>query len=214
MSYGDTGAPENTYVRLGNEAVQERLGQFKIPFTLRKYAGAAHTWDTAKRGFTDWLTTALPLLNDPARQTQAPPATFSYSTIDTTYQVYGWSVEIKRKALEFSALEVTSPQAFSVIGSGAATVLTPPLTYANAVYKATMSGGAHNGATTIYLRTDASGRAVIPVALGPENAAQQFTLEANAGNATPGPDAATVPFTTRGDSRFYTAKVEIEYHSL
>lgn len=210
MSHGDTGSPENTYIRLGTEAVEARLVQFKIPYVVKKYTAASHTWATARRGFTDWLPDAVALLTDPARQSQANPASFSYTTIDTNYQVYGWNVGMARTKVEFSSLEVTDPNTFSMIGSGTATVMTAPLPQINAIYKVTLTGGSSGATKTIYIRTDSSGRAVIPVVLGPANPYQQYTAEADAGSTAAGPDAASVPFTVRGTgSRFYVVKVAL-----
>lgn len=213
ISHGDTGNPENGYIRLGAEAIEARLNLFNIPFAIRRYTGG-HTWATAKRGFNDWLPGAMAFMTDPARQTQAPPAAFSYSTIADIYQVFGWNVNVTRSALEFSTLEVADRNSFALIGSGNAVVRTAPLVQADTVYKVALTGGSPSATKTIYVRTDAIGRAVIPVTLGPANTAQQFTTEADGGSIAEGPDAASVPFTTRGTrSRFYTVKVTLTPYS-
>lgn len=210
ISYGDSGSPENTYIRLGGEAVQRRLKQFNIPYELRVYPGAAHTWATAKRALGDWLPGALAFMNGQTPRTQLAPNSFSYSTIDSRYEAFGWKVNVSRSALEFSALEVMDPLNFSLIGSGTAVVQTAAVLMPNKIYRTKIEGGARKSSETIFVQTDQAGRAVVPINLGPANSYQQFTSLSDGGSTGEGPDSDNVPFTTRGTgSRFYTVKATL-----
>ena len=157
ISYGDTGAPESTYIKPGALAVRARLDLFKIPYALKEYPGLGH--NGARQMLIDWLADAVPFLTDASKHTQLKPSSFSYSTIDPNYAVYGWNVGVTRANLEFSALEVADQTNFSYIGSGTATVQTAPLPLADAIYKVTLTGGESEATKTIYVKTDAAGRA-------------------------------------------------------
>lgn len=111
-------------------------------------------------------------------QDNGSPQSFVFASLKETYERFEWSVSIQRPALEFSALEVVSPNRFSIGGSGTATVLTAPLYKAKAWYRVTTSG--ITGSEQHVLRADSAGRLNMALTLGPGNPHQQYTPEAAA----------------------------------
>lgn len=220
---GDTGAPEGTYILQGSTAVHERLDKFGIAHRFTIYPGMSHSWPNWNRALSEWLPHLMgrfqgyhpdnPLLKNwaaPSRpQLAINPASFSYSTIEPSYALYGWQVRIQRKSLEFSTLEVEDPHNFAVIGSGRATIDTPPIGRPHVAVRALVTHpGRPDLSQTIALKSDASGRVSIPVILGPPNPFQQYSPEALA--ASNGPNLVKTPFQTfDNSSQFYRANVQL-----
>ena len=95
------------------------------------------------------------------------PIAFSFRSIDAAYDVYGWDVALDRPVVEFSSIEVASPTAFAVSGSGIATVRTPPDFAPNRRHRVTIDG------RRSMVQADGAGRLEIVVDLGPPNLVQQ-----------------------------------------
>lgn len=207
---GDTGRPEGTYILQGSTAVHEALNRFGIAHRFTVYPGLTHSWPNWNKALAAWLPDLMGHFQKAGRSGGgAGPAAFSYSAIEPAYSLYGWTVEMHRAATEFSTLEVTGARSFSLIGSGRATVRTPPLGRANTAFRVTMSRPGQPGvARTIRLRTDAAGRLAVPVALGPANPFQQYSPEARA--AATGPSVDETPFQLFDNgSRFHRIDVRI-----
>ena len=203
---GDTGAPEGTYIAPGTVALDERLTQLGIPHEYTRYPGMAHNWTTFNKAFADWLPHMMETFGKPKNT----PAKFTFASVEPEYSTYGWAVEVQRPAVEFSALEVTKNERFSVVGSGDATVTTAPVFRAGERYsvKVTPSTGKPKVSTVV---ADKQVRLRVSVPLGPGNQYQQFIAQADQASATDATGAATnVPFTTRGTgSSFYRTTVEV-----
>lgn len=116
--------------------------------------------------WNDDLKHTLPLLMrtfaHPSRRTP-----FTFTSIEPTYEVYGWRVEIKREALEFSTLRGVSAERFTLQGSGSATITTAALYEPGHNYLIRSEGSIRS------IKADAAGRLKIPVDLGPSNPYQQ-----------------------------------------
>jgi hypothetical protein len=102
-----------------------------------------------------------------------PPARVTYRAIEPAYRVYGWSVRVRRPALEFSELRGASRRGFTLRGSGTAGVVTPPVFAAGERLRVRVRD--HRGLRTSTLRADRAGRLRIALTLGPGNTAQQDT---------------------------------------
>jgi hypothetical protein len=135
----------------------------------------------------------------------SPPRSFIDTSINPNYAQYGWTVSVNRPALEFSALEVSQPHQFSVIGSGTATVVTAGVFKPDNSYHVTTTNS--SGLKTMqFLTADSLGRLTVTVPLGPGNPYQQYSPQADqAGiDATPPSGAVTdVPFYIEGNGSFF-----------
>lgn len=221
---GDTGRPEATYILPGSTAVHEALDRFGISHQFTVYPGMTHSWPNWNKALAAWLPhlmarfhayhphDRIPEPPKPAGSVKSlpiHPTTFTYSTIDPTYSLYGWTVRMDRKAVEFSALEVSAPRAFTLVGSGSATVVTPPIAKPNARVSARIAD-VGNGALnrTVLLQADSHGQISVPVQLGPANPFQQYSAEADA--AATGTDHLETPFPRfNNGSRFHRVEVSL-----
>lgn len=156
-----------------------------------------HVWDDYGPGAHDWpywqrdLHLTLPTFLDVIAEQRPDPIPFSVRRIEPTFEVYGWEVALDRPVLEFAELRDASPDGFTLVGSGAATVTTAPWFDPDSTYDVTVADA------TTSVTADAAGRLTIPVDLGPAHEFQQHTPEA------------TVLETALGDAYFTTAEVTI-----
>lgn len=97
----------------------------------------------------------------------AAPAVFDFRSIEPSFDIWGWSVEADpRRALEFLDLRAVSADGFTVSGSGATTITTPP------IFRSTPTVTVDGKAAAVTV--DAAGRLTIPVDLGAANEVQQY----------------------------------------
>ena len=162
-----------------NNAFQARLDSLGIRAFFDDYGPGTHSWPYWTRDLK-WsigrimFDFAHPLPN---------PSSFTYTSADATYSVYGWRVAMRRKAREFSTLENASRREFSLAGSGSATVLTAPYYRAGARYDVTLFGD-RTPVRTEALTAGRDRRLAIPVPLGPSNPYKQDTAQAQAAGTT------------------------------
>ena len=102
-----------------------------------------------------------------------PPARITFRAAEPSFAVYGWSVRLKRPAMEFSQLVGAGRRGFTLTGSGSATVTTPSAYRRGRAYRVTVRG------KTRSVRANRGGRLRIAVALGPGNPMQQYTAGAS-----------------------------------
>lgn len=199
---GDTGRPEGVYILQGSTAMHDRLDALGIAHRFAVYPGMTHSWPTWNKALAAWLPSLMARFRAAERGPSAPPPSFSYSTIASSYGLYGWTVRISRKATEFSALEVAGPRAFALVGSGDAVVTTPPIARPRSHVRATI------GSKALALQADARGRVSVPVRLGPANAFQQYSPEAKAAASGASTDETPFPLFDNG-SRFFRVNVRL-----
>lgn len=220
---GDTGRPEGVYILQGSTAVHDRLGKLGIAHRFTIYPGMTHSWPTWNRALADWLPQLMgrfhafnpgnPLLahwSVPSGSSPAAhPTAFTYSTIEPSYAIYGWDVEIDRKAVEFSALEVSDARKFALVGSGKATVRMSTMNRGNQKVRVAITNRDKPELSRVLsLIADPRGRLVVPIEFGPANPFQQYSPEANSKATTAQPG--NLPFQTFDDgSRFYRVEVRI-----
>ena len=118
------------------------------------------------------------------RKGSRPPAKVTFTAVEPRYSVYGWTVSVRRPALEFSRLAKATRSGFSLSGSGSATVSTPALFAPRKRYRIAITRG--GAAETYPVIANRRGRLHIVVPLGKGNPMQEYT-----------PGAKTKVFTTR-----------------
>ena len=94
-----------------------------IPHAYNYYGGGTHICEYWARDLQEYVG---PLM---ARFTDPPPAprSISYMSGDDRFQQWEWSVELQRPTPGFSRLLHASPAGFALVGTGTASVRTPPL---------------------------------------------------------------------------------------
>jgi S-formylglutathione hydrolase FrmB len=145
--------------------VHKRLLDLHIPHVFDDYGPGHHLWAYWNRG----LKQTLPAIMKRFHQGSKPPGRVTFTAAEPTYSVYGWSVKVKRPAMEFSRLAKAGRRGFTLSGSGSATVTTPALYAPRHTYAVTIRG------KTLRLKATRRGRLRIAVPLGRGNTAQQFT---------------------------------------
>jgi hypothetical protein len=136
--------------------------------------GIDHTWDDYGPGthnFAYWnrsLQRTLPTFMNVFAENRQDPRRFSYRSIESTYDIYGWTVTMDRPVVEFSALEGVSREGFTLSGSGDATVVSAPVYEPGATYDVTV------GSTESRQQANEEGRLTIAVPLGAANPVQQY----------------------------------------
>jgi S-formylglutathione hydrolase FrmB len=156
--------------------VHQRLRELRIAHVFDNYGPGHHLWAYWKRG----LAQTLPAIMRRFRHGSRPPARVTFTAAEPRYSAYGWSVRVKRPALEFSKLSKAGKRGFTLSGSGSATVTTP------ARYKPGRAYGIRVDGRRRLARATMRGRLRIRVPLGPGNRTQQYT-----------PGATTKVFKTR-----------------
>jgi S-formylglutathione hydrolase FrmB len=174
--------PIETLVHEDNINFKARLDSLGIkPVVYDPYGNGTHSWPYWIR---DLKWSIGPLMADFAHPAPAP-RTFTYTSGSESYAVYGWSVEMHRLANEFSTLTVQGPRAFTVAGSGSASVVTPASFVPEAPYVAKIVSGA--GSSTVDLRADVGRRLRLSIPLGPSDTTQEWSH-----GGPPQPSGATV----------------------
>ncbi len=136
--------------------------------------GIDHTWDDYGPGthnFAYWnrsLQRTLPTFMNVFAENRQDPRRFSYRSIESTYDIYGWTVTMDRPVVEFSALEGVSREGFTLSGSGDATVVSAPVYEPGGAYDVTV------GSTTMRQQANEEGRLTIAVPLGAASLVQQY----------------------------------------
>lgn len=87
----------------------------------RQFSSAAHAtrnpehlWDDYGPGGHEWpywrrdLRETLPTLMSVFAHPRPAPASFTFAAVEPDYSVYGWSVDLRRRALEFRPLHVNA----------------------------------------------------------------------------------------------------------
>jgi hypothetical protein len=145
--------------------VHKRLRALRIPHVFDDYGPGHHLWPYWNRG----LKQTLPAIMKRFHRGSKPPARITFKAAEPRYSAYGWTVKIKRPALEFSELSKATKRGFTLSGSGTATVTTPARYTPRTVYRVRVSGKQR------LVRADKRGRLRIPFGLGVGNPMQQYT---------------------------------------
>jgi hypothetical protein len=144
-----------------------------IPHLWNDYGAGGHTWYYWKRDLTE----LLPRLMERFAQPAEPPSPFTYSSIEPTYDVWGWRVAIDRPALEFSRLVEADAAGFQLVGSGDGEVTTAALFEPGQQVRLHVEDA--KGSRDLTGVADARGALSVPVSLGPGNPEQQLSPAGN-----------------------------------
>ncbi|MEV4422390.1 alpha/beta hydrolase-fold protein [Patulibacter sp. NPDC049589] len=136
-----------------------------IPHAWKDYGSGCHTPENFQRQIVDVLRQFQTVLAHP----RPVPASFSYSSIEPDFDIWGWHVAAdRRRAAEFLRLDDAGASGLTLTGSGLTTVTSPP-SFAG-VPRVDLAG-----ATAGSVVPDPAGRIRFVVDLGPPDAAQQLT---------------------------------------
>jgi S-formylglutathione hydrolase FrmB len=161
-------------VAQSNKDFQARLDALDIPAYYDNYGPGTHTWAYWARDLQWSIDKIMFDFAHPA----PVPSTFTYTSADDRYAVYGWQVAMHRDAREFSTLEVTGVRHLILSGSGSGMVLTPASFSPGRRYQVHISGTA--GDRTLIVPAGSDRRLSLDVPLGPANPYQQDTAQAQA----------------------------------
>jgi len=153
--------------------VHQRLLKLGIPHVFDDYGPGQHLWPYWNRDLKE----TLPALMARFRKGSRPPARVTFNAVERRYSVYGWTVSLKRPALEFSRIAKASRAGFSLSGSGSATVTTPALFQRRGRYLITIvKGKAKPDSYPVIANRGGHLHLVVP--LGKGNRSQEYTTGA------------------------------------
>jgi S-formylglutathione hydrolase FrmB len=168
------GSSIEALVNQDNIYFRKRLQALAIPAFYNAYGPGTHSWPYWTRDLQESIGPVMEAFAQPP----ATPKQVTYTTAESSYSAFGWSVAMHRTAEEFSTLENASASGFALAGSGAGMVLTPPKYAPGASYSVTLAGPYASASETVTARADR--RLLIEVPLGPSNPYQEYTAEAEA----------------------------------
>jgi S-formylglutathione hydrolase FrmB len=177
---GDTGDPVETGCWQMMTNLHDRLDELGYEHIWNDYGAGGHSWWYWKRDLSE----LLPRLMDRFAAPAPAPSPFTYTSIEASYDVWGWDVTIDRTAVEFSRLFDADASGFRLTGSGAAKVVTGPLFTAGQPVIASITDA--DGVHDVPLTADGDGRLTVPVSLGPANPHQQLSPQGTVWAATQG----------------------------
>ena len=156
-----------------NEDFQARVQSLGIPGLFDAYGPGTHSWPYWQRDL-QWSIGAIML-----GFTHPPPVppSFTYTSADDVYGVYGWQVTMHRTAREFSTLGNAGRAGFSLAGSGSGTVQTARYYKPGRHYRVSLAGDRVR-TTSENITAGHDHRLTITVPLGPANPYQQDTAPA------------------------------------
>jgi S-formylglutathione hydrolase FrmB len=155
-----------------NVDLHQRLLAAGIQHVYDDYGPGAHNWFYWKRD----LLRALPRIMSVFAEHRPPPTSVTFSSIQSSYDVFGWSVRLARPVLETSRLRDASARGFVLQGSGRAAVHTPSLYRDGQRLHVVVRDAVGTRSITVVVGSDR--RLVVTVDLGPANAFQQYTAPA------------------------------------
>jgi len=168
---------EVTFRRMMNIWTSE-LTQRGVRFTNIQREGA-HTSALNADNFRRYF---LPKINAVFAKPVPQPSVFSYSSIDQSFDVFGWSVSVNRPNLEFLHVLGASTDGtdITLAGTGSATVTTPRLGDAGKEYRIQVTP---DGADTqeVVGTADGAGRITFTVKLGEPRAQNEMRSLVQAG---------------------------------
>ncbi len=164
------GGPDAIEMNAYAESLQlnDTFNQLGIAHVWDDYGPGAHQWPYWTRDFKETLPAIMADFTHPP----APPKQITYTSIQPSYEAYGWNVTMHRSVLEFSTLENADRSGFTLAGSGSGTVSTPRILKAGRAAIVTTTTAAQ-AVHTERVTANAQGELTIDVPLGPSNAEQE-----------------------------------------
>ena len=108
-------------VHQSTQYFHQHLTEAGIPHVYDDYTAGTHSWGYWADDLRAFMQPMMAAFAD-----STPPTTISYTSIDKSWQQWGWSVSWTRSAeQQFSTLDGATADGFSLTGAGDAHVLTP-----------------------------------------------------------------------------------------
>jgi S-formylglutathione hydrolase FrmB len=168
------GAPDIVEATVHQMSVNfhDRLVRLRIPSLWDDYGPGGHDWPYWQGDLRETLPRLMSVFVHP----RPAPAAFTFTAVEPRFKVYGWSVALRRRALEFSTLRVSGRAAFRLAGSGRATVTSAALYRGGESLRVVVrdATGTHRWRT----RAGRGGRLMLRLSLGPSNPYQEYTPRA------------------------------------
>jgi S-formylglutathione hydrolase FrmB len=160
----------------GPDAIEFGVWQMSTSFHEQLvHLGIDHVWEDYGPGAHQWpywakdLRLTLPQIMEAFATPPPVPARVTHTAVEPSYSAYGWRVDVRRPALEFSRLEAADARGFALAGSGEATVTTPRFFRARRFYRVKVGDDRPQR-----LRAGRDRRLRIVVPLGAGNQEQQY----------------------------------------
>jgi diacylglycerol O-acyltransferase / trehalose O-mycolyltransferase len=148
--------PIEQQVHAMSVSLHDRLSSLGIAHVWDDYGAGTHAWPYWQRD----LRRALPSLQQTFAHPPRAPRRVTYTSAESSYEVYGWQVSFQRAGMAFSTLANAGRRGFSISGSGTVTVVTPPLYTPSSLHRVTVAG------SNTLLRADGGGSLKVTLALG------------------------------------------------
>jgi S-formylglutathione hydrolase FrmB len=146
----------------------DHLVEADVPSDYHDYTYGTHSWPYWSRDLAEYVGE---MMHDFAHPMTQPSVT--YTSIDKTWTQWGWTVSFDRAAAqEWSELSYATARAFTLTGSGTATVVTPPSYRPGSVVGVTQGGKTHQ------VRIGRDGRLRVVVQLGSATTTATVTIAA------------------------------------
>ena len=158
-------ATENVVFRASTD-FHERLLTLGVPHLWHNYGAGCHSIPMFRRELTD----SLPGLESAFANPRPAPRTFSYRSIEPSFDVWDWRIDADpERPLEFLQLSDANRRGLTLTGSGTTRVSTPPF------YRGLKAVDVVGSGTPETLAPDRRGRLRFTMDLGPPNGTQQYT---------------------------------------
>ncbi len=138
-------------------SMEQRAVQLGIPIHLDDYGAGTHSFPYWARDLREYLQGLMPRFQVPPPE----PTRITYLSVDPSWTRWGWSVSFQRsQAQELGSITGASAAGFTLRGTGAASVVTPPL------YRPGSTAAVAIAGATQELTVDPAGRLHLEVPLG------------------------------------------------
>src|SRR5437870_4717967 len=143
------------------QSFYQRAQQQGIAVHMNDYMFGTHSWPYWARDLREYVGPMMQTFANPPMA----PASISYESVDQSWTQWGWSVSLQRPAAQqFSRLRDAGAGGFTLVGTGTATVVTPPFYAPGSLQTVTLSG--LTGMSTSQAAADDSGRLHVTVPIG------------------------------------------------
>ncbi|HET7311086.1 MAG TPA: alpha/beta hydrolase family protein [Mycobacteriales bacterium] len=141
-------------VHQSTQHFHQHLTEAGIPHFYDDYTDGTHSWGYWARDLRAFMAPMMAAFANPTT-----PDTISYTSIDQSWEQWGWSVSWARSAAQqFSTLDNARADGFSLTGAGDAHVVTPALYLPGETVTVTVQPSSGGSASTTTATADGSGR--------------------------------------------------------
>lgn len=151
-----------------NATLHERLTGLGIAHVHFVYPGGTHTWPY----WRDGLAASLPGFLAVAAARAPAPVAVDYRSLEPSFSAWGFDVALDRPVYETAILSVRRNR-FSLTGTGAATVTTPPRFAPDEEVELVVESSLA-GPQSLVLTAGPDGRLTVPLDLGPASTVDEY----------------------------------------